>query len=413
MKNVPENEFLSIFFIDGMVGKEIISQYNEIKGLRKIANPYYSSDLSSINEYEELLVMNLASGTGPDIILFDGFISPKTLAESGYFADMDKIINSHPDFNMKDYNTDVLNSVLIDGNRYYIPLNYYVNYQISTTAKFEQFGLDIPDTLNIDSFIKLAEGFFNAADSNQSMGYTHLMNDVSNAIMSKGEISKDIETEKNFSLFKEEFNRTKFKTGIAIDPSEYSSFYDYKIDNFFDEDYLFLSGDCLANPEMLYDTLVKFEKRMQQENSTDHMLLFTDMLNPNSTIKGYTLVNIAINADSCLKNEAFHFVEFMLSENIQSKEYIFTGLAPVNNAAYNSLKQSAMEKAESDGKTEMLKKITDIIESAEIFEDALSYSNIIYGNKEFQKYLDGDATFEEMADSVNHDIQKQNQNDRN
>ena len=133
-EDVPSNEFLTIYGSE-MISWDLVAQYNQIKGSRKLANPYSLDALgvNSVNGLEEALIKDLASGTGPDIIFFTELtITTRALAQAGYLADMDKIINSHPDFDMSDYNTGVLDSALINGKRYYVPTHYNVRYHIST-----------------------------------------------------------------------------------------------------------------------------------------------------------------------------------------------------------------------------------------------------------------------------------------
>ena len=204
-------------------------------------------------------------------------------------------------------------------------------------------------------------------------------------------MSKDAKTEKYFGLIKENYKRGKYILNGELTGVKYDGYLNDRVNNFLQGDFLFFSRDYFSNPMALYDFLTAFESKALDENSSDKLLIYPDTLSPEGNIKGYTSGNISINANSRLKNEAFDFVKFMLSEQIQSSEYFLSGLAPVNKISYNKMKQEMLETAAADGKTGLAEKIINMIEGANEFSDTrnppITYlTMMIFANTSTAKY---------------------------
>lgn len=110
---------------------------SEIRNIVRSKYPNVEFQVVSFNnadEFKSRLLTELMAGEGPDVIVLSpstkkGSITIETmrkLVESGVFCDLEPYISKDESINLSEYNETVLNSGVINGKRYFIPIAYDV-----------------------------------------------------------------------------------------------------------------------------------------------------------------------------------------------------------------------------------------------------------------------------------------------
>lgn len=403
--DVPMDEPL-VLYADSTYINAIADIYNNQTNGRKVETlPRYES-LDGSALYSRL-VRELSAGEGPDIIFLSSNMgmnqSTKTLIDAGFFADMDIIINSHEDFDWRYYNKNVMDSVITNGKRFFIPYQYNVPYMVSTQEKFKKLGLEPPTAFNMESFLDLSDAFYESTKSDSTMFLYFSTFSFFSDILEDGKIQKDKQTEAYFEAMQAEFQRHMAKGDTG---SSYATI----ISNYLNSDTLFYIQENQDNMQERYVFLDRV-RRISSVKSTsgyDKVMLYPVILNIDGVGKGTISDCLAINAASPLKNEAFNFIKFMLSAEIQLSEDYYLQI-PVLNEAFDSIKQDILESAKQNGDLELSEEMIWLIENTGEFkfrQKDMFILNVIYSNKDFYNYLHKKVSFDEMADSVNRDLEK-------
>ena len=401
---VPEDEPLVMYSISSDINA-LADLYNNIKGVRRVETlPVYES--TDIEALSGRLVRELTAGQGPDIIYLTwntGMMhSIEAMADAGYFADMDMVINSHDDFNWAAYNRDVMDAAILGGKRYFIPCQYNVPCLVSTGEKFGRLGLHVPEIFDMEAFLELAEAFYANTEEGSAMfsSYTafHFFLDM----IKDGRIQKTDQTERYFETMKKEFQKWKNKDSFVTSDS-------VVLTNFINSDTLFYPLPGQKSLQEQSDFLDRIRRISETETGSGEVIVLPSPLNAEGVGKGYIPGCFAINANSPLKNEAFGFIKYVLSDEIQmSSEYISN--IPVSNEAFHVQKQSVIFHAGQNGDVELAERMMYLIEGTTKFEfrpvKIYLYVKVIFANDDFNDYLEGTVSFGKMADSVNADLEK-------
>ncbi|HOM02960.1 MAG TPA: extracellular solute-binding protein [Acetivibrio sp.] len=109
----------------------------EVRSVIRSKYPNVEFEVVSFNnadEFKNRLLTELMAGEGPDVIVLSpstkkGSITIETmrkLVESGALCDLEPYISKDEEMNLSEYNETVLNSGVINGKRYFIPIAYDV-----------------------------------------------------------------------------------------------------------------------------------------------------------------------------------------------------------------------------------------------------------------------------------------------
>lgn len=134
---------------------EVIKKYNKYCLLYGDYNDRVEVKYFETNaEMTEVLSVEMMSGGGPDILSLDYILPYEKLAKSGSFADIDKIISDYgSELDFADYNKVVMDSGIVDGKRYFVPLFYSPNVWATNESKLDKLGF----TADTFSYEALAE----------------------------------------------------------------------------------------------------------------------------------------------------------------------------------------------------------------------------------------------------------------
>ncbi|WP_227793400.1 ABC transporter substrate-binding protein [Paenibacillus guangzhouensis] len=293
----------------------------------------------------------MLSGSGPDLIEMD--LLPKgNYVNKHLLVNMSDLIDRDPSFKKEQYYTNILDAVKLDGGIYGMPLNFIMYGLIGNETMIDKSGVKFDDT-NWDwsRFVDVAKELKNAGSANNQSALLseppYLLNEMVKdqyttfVDQAKGEAKFDSETftillEQVKSLFDEQIVSETARQAIfwntsIVSPTDYIR--TMKQSEFFTKGYAYTSK-LYAKPHA-----------------------------DGQPAGGYfrTYKTIGMNAKSEVKAEAWDFIKFMLSDEIQAR----AGSAgfPLNKNVYQKQVQQLLQegKVVSDQETGPLKgKVFDV-----------------------------------------------------
>jgi multiple sugar transport system substrate-binding protein len=409
--DVEDEAPLSIYllqddYFDSLM-KDHIQAYNRLKP--KENRPIEITEFKSEEDMYARILNEISAGKGPDIISTntktDKYIDINKISKQNCFADIDILIENSNDFNLDDYNKTVLDAGIIDGKRVFMPLSYKVEYLIGVEECFKNNNIEIPDKLTLDIYLNILEQYYqNKTNKPTKTGKIEIINLLSTYFEYGKPLEKSDKLLRLFKLLKIE-NEKELTYIEEFDPISY-------YEKFINNNSLFMKPFHMGYIQFrrLYEHYNVIENRFQS-----NIIVFNQ---PFYITKSYIENIIAININSKHKNEAFDFVQFMLSEHVQSNSFKMIDL-PVNNDSYeyevynlvnNIIGQDIFFTAIVDYPSDIPEKTkNDFIEYIESAETCEYIGNLryVYHNimsKSIEDYYNDRLTFDEMIDEINNKL---------
>ena len=287
-----------------------------------------------IPEYTERIMNDLISGSGPDVLFVDNLYSAHIakIALNGNFLDLTDILEEDPDFSEDDYVEGVFEAGQFHGRQYVIPLSFEAPVLLSSTEKLKEIGFDWDGIETTEDFVENL-GLL-TPEAEQTTGFAQMLdskNRFSQLLITSGITLIDYETGE---VLPEEKELRKFLEGYkAYFPYDYNKTGSTTITNYGHNE--LLSGDWVfwLSPDV---SCMAQSISVMKSGSCD----YTVHLIPSQT--GETVANIrggamAIRANTKNSLNAYNFIKFMLSEDVQSDEIINYGYVPIHKEAIRSL----------------------------------------------------------------------------
>ena len=294
-------------------------------------------ELEELENMHDRIFSEMMAGKGPDIIFFRGYtdyyFDLTKMAKQDAFADFDILIEKSETFSLNDYNKGALDTGIIDGKRILMPLSYKVNYIVTTQENLDAIDVSAPEYLTYENFFEIIETWHKSTDSvgaeypSSQMFYDMITED---GLDEQGidELKKCIDLEIEDDARAEPLGLT---SGNIVD------FYQYICNGDFLIHYTRSTGGSTGEFNLLYELYNVVENLYNKS-----FVLLNEPTISAETSYGYIIRGCVINMNSKHKNEAFKFVEFMLSEQYQYSNVLQVNTIPVNIAAYESAKSDFM-----------------------------------------------------------------------
>ncbi len=109
----------------------------------------------SDDAYEQLLKTELAAGAGPDIVYtLDIYVDDVyKLMLSNIFMNLDGFMDNDDSFNKDDYIPGVFNSGVLNGKRYFAPIEFTAHSALTTQEILDEEGLTLDEIKTFDGYI--------------------------------------------------------------------------------------------------------------------------------------------------------------------------------------------------------------------------------------------------------------------
>jgi len=393
--------------------KDVIQKYN-----REIDEGNIDGRKIEITEFQFEEIENLyhrisnevMSGDGPDIIFVDEILSSyldlRRMAEQDAFADFDILIEKSETFSLDDYNKDALDTGIINEKRIIIPLSFRVNYLVSTQENFDDIGISVPDYLTYQNFFEIIEKCHNEPDLIGALYPLDVL--LCNAISGEGIDTQEIDLKKYMDLEVKDSERTMLLGGIS---GGLVDFYQYTCNGDILMNYSRNTGGDSGEFAILYNLYNIIENFYDKT-----FVMLNDPAINTETSYGYIETGCIININSKHKNDAFKFIEFILSEQCQYGDTCRVFTIPVNNAAYESAKSDFMNdvfiRNNSDYSSTPLP--TEIKDSYISLVEGVSEYKYIGGeryiltqviNDSIDAYINNKIDFDTMVEEINRKIE--------
>ncbi len=285
-------------------------------------------------EYTERVMNDLISGSGPDVLFVENLYSSDIakIALSGNFLDLTDILAEDPDFSEEDYVEGVFEAGQFNGRQYVIPLSFEAPVLLSSTEKLEEIGFDWNDIETTEDFVENLGILTPAAE--QTSDFKRMLdsqNRFSQLLITSGITLIDYETGE---VLPDEEGLREFLEGYkAYFPYDYDETGGSYLSN--QGHYQLISGEWFFWLSTDISCLAQSISVMKNKSSD-----YTMHLIPSQT--GETVANIrggamAIRANAENSLNAYNFIKFMLSEDVQSDDTINASYFPIHKEAIRNL----------------------------------------------------------------------------
>lgn len=419
--DVEDKAPLSIYLLDIGFDKLIahhIETYNSMKPKENRPIEITTFKLEEIEDMYTKILNEISAGKGPDIITIntktDHYIDVNKISKRNCFADMEILIENSESFDFNDYNKSALDAGIINNKRGFMPITYKVEYLIGIEECFINNNLKIPDELTLDTYLNLLEQYYqNTSNRPVMFGKIEPIYLLSKFFEYGKPLEKSDKLRRLFKLLKIENDRY-----VANDNPEFSN-YDSIHDNY---NKFFSNNNLFMRPKNIgYNQFIRLREHYNviENEFRSNIIIFEEPIDDNQFIKSYIDFGIAININSKHKNEAFDFVQFLLSKNVQSLynmvdlpvnlECYETEISEFFNSSVNEYDGFISNLVENDLikiPEKMKNDFIEYIESAETCEYLGSikfiYHNIM--NQSIEDYYNDKLTFDEMIDEINNKL---------
>ena len=304
---------------------ELIQKYNNY--CLKNLDESYQIEIVEFESQEEMNIKistEVMSGGGPDIFSLSQKLPFEKMAANSTLLDVDELINTYySEINFDDYNAKVMESGVINGKRYFVPLAYSIDAFISTEETLGKYNLVSTDfsyeALN-DALSQSGESYslFGSTEDNLNFFYSFLA-----------------------QFF--DYNSSE----IEFDTKDFSKSLDYIYDlinnDTTDENiYYFLYKNISKGDSVFYKQFSSFELMVRTYaylyyySSTP---AFVNNFSPSQNIISASVdFGIAFNSNCKHKEKLLPFIEYCLSESIQTNwNTEYCALAVNNSTLKNSI----------------------------------------------------------------------------
>lgn len=304
---------------------DIIERYN--KYCTKHYDESYQIEIVEFESQEEMNIKistEVMSGGGPDIFSLSQKLPFEKMAANSTLLDVDELINTYySEINFDDYNAKVMESGVINGKRYFVPLAYSIDAFISTEETLGKYNLVSTDfsyeALN-DALSQSGESYslFGSTEDNLNFFYSFLA-----------------------QFF--DYNSSE----IEFDTKDFSESLDYIYDlinnDTTDENiYYFLYENISKGDSVFYKQFSSFELMVRTYaylyyySSTP--VLVNNFSQSQNIISASVDFGIAFNSNCKHKEKLLPFIEYCLSESIQTNwNTEYCALAVNNSTLKNSI----------------------------------------------------------------------------
>ncbi|BBH19166.1 ABC transporter substrate-binding protein [Paenibacillus baekrokdamisoli] len=271
----------------------------------------------------------MLSGKGPDLIEMD-LLPVDKYVNKQLLANMSEMIDADPSFKKEQYFTNILDHSKLNGGLYGMPLNFFMYGLIGNETLIEKSGLKFDDKhWNWTEYIDVVKALMKVGDQNNSK-YGLFASPDSMVISMVTD---------QYSTYVDEVNRkAKFDSDTFIQLlKQVKSLSDQHIITLDNVQSLFMNVSIVSPTDYIREiNQSEFLPKGYQYKAKLYAKPHADDLQAGGYFRSYK--TIGINAKSSVKEEAWDFIKFMMSDEMQSS--LGSAGFPINKSVYQKqLKQ--------------------------------------------------------------------------
>lgn len=316
---------------------ELIKKYN-----RYCNKNYDESYQIEIIEFDSESDMNykmsteIMAGGGPDILSTDQTLPFEKLIQNGAFLDINTLINNdkgEDKLDINSYNSVIMNAGVYDGKRFIIPLSYGLDVLVSTQERLEKFGVFCDNAATL-TYSNISDKFFSFFNSETD--YSFVSNDCGTLLWFDHPMqlfSRFINSYVDFENKVTYFDSDEFKNNLD---TMYEMVKVSSADNsgaLFDDLYINRSLPLITGNYAYYTSI------------DETPIMCRGLVIDNDDYSAFVQLGFAINSNTKLKEQAYAFTKYVLSDSVQmnlcgaaGNSYSANIAFPVNKRAYERSK---------------------------------------------------------------------------
>lgn len=249
----------------------------------------------------------MLSGNGPDLIEMD-LLPIGKYVNKNLLADMSKMMDNDPAFKREQYFTNVLDNSTMNGSLYSMPLNFFMNGFVGNETVIQKSGVNIEDhKWSWNQFFEAAEGLKAYGDPNYNYSLLAYPEGLLNEIV-KDQYAAYVDEPKGIAKFDSDsfiqlLKQVKdlFDKGIATAESGYTIF----------------RKESIVSPSDYF--LILKQSEYFTKGYEFKSKLYSSPKGDGQEAGGYfrSYKTIGINEKSSVKEEAWDFLTFMMSDEME------------------------------------------------------------------------------------------------
>lgn len=285
------------------------------------------NDNTAWEKFKKTTNAAMLSGKGPDLIQMDQLPSGDYVKKN-LLANIGDMIDKDPTFKKEQYFSNVLDGIKVNGGIYGMPMGFFIYGLMGNETAIEKSGVKIDDSnWNWEQFTDIAKEIAKKAGGNHfALGGVPPENMINDLVNGQYATFVDLESKKaNFdsAAFIELLKEVKFMFDEKMISEDYGGIF---------------YNEVINSPQ----TYIR-ELRNSDFLKKPYKSKFYSRPNASGQAAGgffRTYKTIGINASSAVKDEAWDFVKFMLSDEMQDQASGFS----LNKASYKKVAQDVLKK---------------------------------------------------------------------
>jgi len=321
---------------------------------------------AKLEKYQKMVGTAMLSDKGPDLIEMDqlraeSYVNKKLLVNLGNMMDQDET------FNKDDYFNNIFEGIKVSGGLYGMPMGFFVYGLIGNETMIEKSGVKVDDrNWNWSQFASITQEISKTVKGQASGLGVGGSAGIMTADFKNSEYVSEFVNDQYATFVDQESGKANFESTAFIDLLK-------EVKRLVDEKVIDPAASNVIFREVQINSPGDYVRALKQSqfypnNSDFNSKLY---LRPNGSGQeagGYfrTYRTVGLNAKSEVKEEAWHFLKFMISEEM--KDAAGSSGFPVNKKSYASVTEKALEKGkvESDQPIGSLKGVVYDITQADI-----------------------------------------------
>lgn len=391
-------DLLTIYVVNEHPIIRLIDEYNESTTSAKI-NVVDFQDNDTLNSK---LSAELMAGKGPDIVLYDsnynGVSNIEKMMALDVFADYNELINdedSDSAIDFKNYNETILDSGVYNGKRYFMPISYIPDILITTAEVCDKYEINLNESVTYENAEDMLTEYLSKGNESKDMSVFYYINEELYAL-----IDSNIDFfSRTDTLQSDEFSNNLNTLSTLILPADQNDISNNRdpLDSIIHGNTMFASLYQITGSEP--NGLGYIYYYLKSNGQTP--LIMNNLPDSKNTFSAYIDKGFLINNNSNKKEEAFEFVKYMLSENVQCNSEV--GL-PVNKTAQKKLIDEidlVSYEIEKDSEyNDFINNYYDVLEGINRCGFRNDYFNYSIIDDIVSQYISGDITKEQFIKEI-------------
>ncbi len=352
-------------------------------------NEYLKDDVfreGDVEKYIQQTNTKMLAGNGPDILQFD-HLSAENYANKNILANLTELMNEDKSFNKDNYHMNIINNSTLNGTLYAMPMWFFISTLVGDEEAIDKTKTNIDDkNWNWSKFIENGEALLDKnvhstviANMEPERMFNELAKDEYSKLVDPINKKADFQSDEFINLLNTV--KSMYEKKVATNETAYIG------DSYFINSLAISEEDFFLGPSSFYEHGKTYLK--PQKSDEVGKISFT------------TGNEFGINKKSSVKKEAWDFLKFLMSEEVQKLE-IGNGFT-INKNVYEEKMKKIMEDSltHPNGRTitvknEDIERLNEIINrsSLHLTEDA-TVKEIM--TEEFKAFFSGQKPAKEVA----------------